>query len=361
MIEAIIISMLAVFLAWLNGSSRFKYGLECAFILVTAFLCIGYEWGNDVPTYEAWFEDFSSTSLSYSLIMGYTGRVEPGWIILNSICGGIGFYGMRAVLFVFENFVIYRLIKSKVPTSYYWLAMFIYCFNPYFMVLGSSMMRQWLAMCIVVVAVWLLSNNKFLLSLSMLFFAFTIHRSSIISLPIIAVYYLNKKGWLNNINFKSLFWIIPLYLIYVFSFSDLFGGLIYNMLEGELSSYTGYTDRSTTHLFGPSNLILMVLYVYMLLCMRKEDINYRLYYLVLCLYLFTIPFQLFSDLASRMSLYFTIFSIMAIPLFLSKSDISNAKKNVIAIYIVLFYFYQTYLFFSSPVYLPFINYKMITF
>lgn len=133
-----------------------------AFVLLTAFLSLGYYWGNDVAKYEERFEYYSNSGIALFDFSqyGFIALKEFGFVFINLLCKPIGFWGMRAVLFILENAILYYFIVKHVDRKWYWLAVFIYVFNPNFWVLSSSMMRQWLAICIVVLATDFLSRNK---------------------------------------------------------------------------------------------------------------------------------------------------------------------------------------------------------
>lgn len=350
MIYAIVVSLFAVLFAYLVKSSNFKYGLEIAFLLITGFLSLGYNWGNDVPTYELWFDDFKGSSLQYAFISSMTHRSEIGWIYLNILCGPIGFYGMRFLLFAFENFIIYRLIKEHVDKDYYWLAVFVYCFNPYFMVLSSTMMRQWLSMCIIILVVELSIKRKWLYVVPLCALAYLFHKTAIVCFPIIIAFVLNSRDFIGTTGKKKMMWLIPLIFLYIFIAPNMLSGTLQYLLNDELMDYASYTDRHVTQLIGPSTILISALYLYMLVNTRTIEKEKRIYFYILCLYIFAIPLQMFSELASRLSLYFTVFDIVCYPMFLKKSVIAIGKKQMIQAFIILFNIYQYYLFFTSPIY-----------
>lgn len=62
-------------------------------------------------------------------------------------------FSLVIVLTAFEISVYYWFIKKYIPKEWYWFAVFIYVFNPNFMLTQSSMMRQTLAMCIVLLSI----------------------------------------------------------------------------------------------------------------------------------------------------------------------------------------------------------------
>lgn len=73
--------------------------------------------------------------------------------ILVSDIQTIRLFSLVIVLTAFEISVYYWFIKKYIPKEWYWFAVFIYVFNPNFMLTQSSMMRQTLAMCIVLLSI----------------------------------------------------------------------------------------------------------------------------------------------------------------------------------------------------------------
>ncbi|HHX67992.1 MAG TPA: hypothetical protein GX708_08095, partial [Gallicola sp.] len=111
----IIISLIAILFAWIARFQKTKYGgLEAAFILLTIFMSIRYNFGNDYPGYLNRFLSIGAFS-NIDLTLEST---EIGWAVLNLLFQPIGFFGMVIVLTVFEYAVIYRLIKKYVPKEW---------------------------------------------------------------------------------------------------------------------------------------------------------------------------------------------------------------------------------------------------
>src|SRR5690606_31529927 len=125
-----------------------KYGgLEVAFILLTIFMSIRFNFGNDYSSYlDLFIEIGRYKNLDFV-------QTEIGWTFLNWIFQPIGFFGMIIVLTSFQYAIIYRLIKNYVPKDWYWFSVLIFTLNTGYMLVFGSMMRQFLAICIFVLAV----------------------------------------------------------------------------------------------------------------------------------------------------------------------------------------------------------------
>ena len=202
MINAFITALFAVFLAYLSRREKnHSYFLLLAFVLLTSFLSLGYYWGNDVPTYEEWFESIANSGVPWWDFSSYNTFYlhDYGFALFYLICKPLGFWGMRAVAFIIENAIIYRFIVKHVDRQYYWLAVFVYVFNPFFWALGSSMMRQWMAMCIVLYGADFLLEKKYIKYVVCVLIAASIHVSSMICLLLVPLSFLQQKPTKNRI------------------------------------------------------------------------------------------------------------------------------------------------------------------
>ncbi len=339
MIEAYIISAIAILLAYFAKYDRMKNALPLAFIIITIFLSLGYEWGNDVPTYFKRFEDYKQSSLfDFGNYDELNIKSEFGWVFINQLFAPLGFYGMRAVLFAFENFVIYLLIKRVVPKEYYWFAVFIYTMNPNFMVLSSSMMRQWLAMCLVVLGFLFLEKKKLGTYIILILIAASIHKSSLICLPLVLIPRLMD-------NFKSVK--IPIW-VFGFLIYFLLSGALVNYVTGWLQTediYTSYTDADSVGIFS---LVQLTIYVFMFAHIQQIEKSKRLYIIVLMGFAMILPLYYYSALASRLTFYFIVFTIAAYPLFLSQSKVNNLVKYAFIAAIVGLTLFSYVSFFAHP-------------
>ena len=177
------------------GKGFLKYGLEWAFGIITVFLSIRYYWGSDYPSYLNMYQGFMNSgisSLDFSGMADLRERGEIGWTLINLLCRPIGFFGMVAILTVFENWVIYSFIKKNVDKKDYWLSIFIYLFCADYFLVGASMMRQWLAMCIFILAIPSISQGKPLRYFLLVLLMASIHLTSLVLLPLYFLHYLQK-------------------------------------------------------------------------------------------------------------------------------------------------------------------------
>ena len=196
MIETIVIGLICVFWAYLGRYRRLSWGFGAAMTILFVFLAIRYEWGNDYRQYIDKFTVYNSIDeFNYS---DPNERWEVGWIFLYRIFKPFGFFSLVIVLTAFEISVYYWFIKKYIPKEWYWFAVFIYVFNPNFMLTQSSMMRQTLAMCIVLLSIPYIYKKKVIIAALFILFASLFHSSAKILLPIVFLGFVNwrmgKKG-----------------------------------------------------------------------------------------------------------------------------------------------------------------------
>lgn len=204
MIANIIIGIISVLLFFLLKNK--STALKISFLLMTGFLAIRYDWGNDYPAYFLMFSTINSDTFTSLLDWGSLSVLrdsEPGWAFLNLLFGrlGLGFFGLIIALTIFENWVIYRFVKKYVPEKYYWLAVFFYVFNSEIFVIGASMMRQYLCVCCFLIVGDLMisrENNKLwnknlLLSIGIILLCSTVHFSNFVVLAFLPLFYINFR------------------------------------------------------------------------------------------------------------------------------------------------------------------------
>lgn len=342
MIQAFITAFFSVFLAYIGRREKnHSYFLLLSFVILTLFLSLGYYWGNDVVTYENWFEGFEKSSVSWWNFSQYDSftQKEYGFIFVNLLFKPLGFWGMRAALFVIENAIIYSFIVKHVERRWYWLAVFIYVFNTNFWVLSSSMMRQWLAMCIVVLAVDFLLKKKYLLFTLFLVFAISIHFSAAVCLFIIPLLIFRKKASKVSIYIYGFF--LALYYLLLPFVSDY---IILYLKTEEL--YTDYLYEQDS--MGISNVLFMLIYtIIMYYAVKTKQKDFFLAIIVM-LFGLILPLPSLGELSARLGYYFTVFTIGTIPMFMNNTGINKNIRTWTIAFVCLYYIYMFVLFFQSP-------------
>lgn len=343
MTSAFLTALIAVLFAYIGRKERNHSYLLCiAFVILTVFLSLGYYWGNDVATYEVWYQGFKSSGISWWNFSQYGSftQKEYGFVFLNLLSKSLGFWGMRAVLFTIENAIIYTFIVKHVDHRWYWLAVFIYVFNPNFWVLSSSMMRQWLAICIVILGVMCLEKGKILYYFLLSLFAFTVHFSAIVSLAFWPLSVLQNK------NSMSSFFVLTVGLIVFWIMSPIFIDYVVLFLRTEDFYQLSYMD--THGGVGITSISFMIIYTFILFCSIKAKQRYNLSCWILILTALVMPLLSYGELISRIGYYFSIFSIAAFPMFMNNPTVDKITKNGLISIVVVYYIYSFFLFFNSP-------------
>lgn len=343
MICALVVAIIAVLLACFSGrEKKHSYLLLTAFAVLSIFLSVGYYWGNDVTTYETWYEGFEKSGVSWWEFSQYDRftQKEVGYICINLLLKPLGFWGMRAVLFLIENIIIYWFIKSHVNKKWYWLAVFVYVFNPNFWVLSSSMMRQWLAMCVILLSVLRLEKGKILQYLLLVLIAFSIHFSAGVGLIFLPLSLLQKKNTMGSFAILVVclivFWILsPLFIDYVVLF--LKSGDFYQI---------GYMD--THGGVGITSIVFLLINTFILYNSIKAKQRQNLSCWIVMLSALIMPLLSYGELISRIGYYFTILSITSFPLFMDNPQIDRTTKSIIISVVIMYYIYAFFLFFNSP-------------
>lgn len=307
MFATIIISLIAILFAFLAKYKKFSYGLEVAFIILTIFVAIRYNWGNDYSGYLESFKYVGSFSSFDPEILG----TEPGWNFLYYISQPIGFFGFIIILTVFEYFVIYRLIKKYVPVEWYWFSIFIFTFNTSYLLVTSSMMRQFLAMCIFIIAVDYIIKKRWIISILLILLASTFHTSALILLPFAFFGYLN----ISLTKRKPYIW-FGVYLLLYFLAVELLGDYFNLLLSVEqFERYEVYLNAEKGGFGTGLGLIFnMIMYFVLLLHQKYQSYNMKIIFILFAVSVF---FYLFADIAPltvRLGYYFSILSIVCYPL-----------------------------------------------
>lgn len=311
----ILISSLAVLLAWLSRFEKFKYGLELSFILLAFFMSIRYNFGNDYVGYLDYFKNASLFADFKNSIQ--SNQFEIGWNLLSYLFRPIGFFGMIIFLTIFEYFVIYRFIKRYVPVEWYWFAVFIFTFNVAHMLICASMMRQFLAMCIFLLSVDFIVQKKWLISIVLVLVASSFHTSALILLPVCFVGYLN----ITLTPKKVAIWFGVYLLIYFFAtyfLSDLYFKII--SLE-QFERYQYYINHEKVAKGSGLGILFSLIMFFFVLFTQKdqnEEVK-KLFLLYSCSFIFEI-FSEFTPLIVRLGFYFSIISIVCYPLILNKIE-----------------------------------------
>ena len=349
MIAAFIINCIAILLSWLARYRRWRVLLSASFVIYTVFLGIRYMWGNDMMNYYLMFDQINSidNDLFNLNSIDYREGKEYGWIILNILCKPIGFLGMQMVLAVFQNYVVYSFIKRNVTPNWYWFATFLYGFGVNFMVLSASMMRQSLAMMIVLFASPYIAQKKIIPSVLLVLLAASMHQSALILLPFCFLGYL-------KINFKrkNLFWIAGALILWMILAEKVLSSIVSSLISSEtFDNYEVYMGEFVES----SGTGFVFLFNCFLTCMLLAHIRYvsSLEYknvLILgSLAILFVPLMSFASLVTRLGYYFSLFTIAGYPIIMQNWIFNKYLKIVVIFFIILLNIRSFFAFFYSDV------------
>jgi transmembrane protein EpsG len=340
MIIVIILNVLAVVFAYLVRYRQLRFGLKISFFLIYLFLALRYGFGNDYFNYLRVFYDINSYSITYITGDLFT---EPGWLFLCHLFDSLGFFAMTAVLAIFNCLVFYRFIKKYVPPGYYWFAVFLYVFNPGFMLIHSSAMRQSVAINLFVYSIDFLYKKDAIRYFLCIALATLFHASALILFP---VYFLGLFNWkINKITaivifslIVSLFWLGKS----VMPFLEQIIGTYF----GKYGIYRGGEELKT----GLGLLINMAIFLIMLFYLQNQKKEISLLFKLAIISYFCIPISMVLSMIARIDLYFQIALIAAFPIL-----IISMKKQVLKIALTVLLMFMTlysfYIFFHSDIWI----------
>ena len=340
MIVTLFVNTIMLILAWLQGIKRLKNGLLFAFIILFIFLSLRYDFGNDYHGYMLGFKEINNVvTLNY---FESEFHYEAAWVLLCRFFGPIGFFGMMGVLALFNCTIYYRFIKKYVSEKHYWLAVFVYVFNPGIMLTHSSAMRQSIAIAFFVLAIDCIIERKLILYLLLIGIASLFHTSSIILLPFYLLTYQTSKLTLNRqIIIMGVF-------TSLFLFSNSLGAFLNFIISTNFDQYEIYDEP----LLLGSGLGLMALVYFF--CLRLhfsqyQDVKNSILFKLSIGYFLFIPLGLILALMGRVSMYFDIANIAVFPLIYASFKKPAFKYFTLSLFIFIT-LYTFFGFFESEVF-----------
>lgn len=314
--------LLAVLFAYMAKYRDLRFGLKLSFLVIFIFLALRYNFGNDYIGYFDLFVNINKVIFFDNF--DKASHVEPGWIFLCKLFKPIGFFGMVAVLALFNCLIYYRFIKKFVPIKYYWLAVFLYVFDPHFLLIHASAQRQSVAIGIFLLSVDYIYKRDLLRFLLCVFAAWLVHSSALIILPI---YFLGVFNWTISSTAKATLLFI---FAALFVFASSFILYINQFISVYFTQYEIYQDAA--YVGSGLGLIFFAVFYYLTIEYEKYQIKEiaLLFKIAIVSFIF-IPLSLLIQLISRMGMYFQIVIIVTYP-----NMYLNLKKRA-----------QRYLFISS--------------
>ena len=334
------ISILCLLMAFLASKNRLKNGLELCFILLAFIGAIHYNYGNDYLNYLIMFQDIDGLSLTRESLQAYFR--DPGWIFLCYIFKPFGFFSLVIFLNIVQNFIFYKIIKTQVERKWWWLAVFIYVFTTNFYLLNFSMMRQGLAIALILASYFLITNRRFVFAFLLVAFAATLHSTSLIAVP-----FLVTVPFIKNNKF-----ILSLYLFLFFAFffigDSVYASLLDLAVTDSLEEYSSMYQQNARIQFGVGllvDLISLFVIVYVIYNQKQLEVIKKQLALFYCVTFLLIPLQSVNMMVGRLGYYFSVASLVVIPYFYGFLE-KNIRFVLISLF-MLITIYRYYLFFTT--------------
>lgn len=316
-----------------------KTMLLVAAIVLTLFYSVRTDYGNDIPAYRYLFDMLSSAS--FSDLFGIQERTEPGWMILNYLFVPLGWQSFITFLTIIQFGTVYWLINKYSDTKYMWIVFALYVLSSELMLVSLSMLRQALAMHIVAWSIPLILNRRVIISFLIILLATTMHTSAYAAFPLIVLPYL--------CGLRKTFLTVSFIIVFVsFMIAEALVDDILNMvLESDtFERYSIYADNEHAFGSGLSVMLYFVSAVWLLYWHHGSKTN-TFFILNNAIAVSLIPFVYSIPLVARVSYYFKLYSLVILPLlFFKKGDFVGKFIFCVIVYIIVSGYFN---FFEDPV------------
>jgi hypothetical protein len=343
MLIVLLLGIICVFTAYLSRFKESQWGLKLSFILIFLFLGLRYNYGNDYKTYYLMFSAISKESLTD--LFNPLPLYEPGWVIINWLFKGMGFFSMNIFIAAISCIIYYNFIVTFLDKKYYWLAVFIYIFYPGFMLLHSTAMRQSLSIMLFVYSYKFIVDRKFTKYFLTSVLAISFHYTAVILIPIYLIVFFKKR--VNLLLGGILFFIYTYLLFFGSNIAPYMKLLINNFYE----KYDAYSDPSAVS-SGLGFIYYTFLFVLILYFERFQINSISRLFKISIVGFFFIPLPLIIDMTGRMLMYFTPATIVTYPI-LAKTIISPYSRLAFITFFILISLFQFIQFMYSDIYNPY--------
>ena len=355
MIGVIFFNIISLLFAWAKNELKLDRGLVLSICTIFIFLSLRYDYGNDYLGYLNGFREINGYS-NFSLTnLSFKGN-EIGWVYLNYIFKPFGFFAMQIFLAGFSCLVLYRFIKKYVAPKYYWVALFIYIFQPYHMLVQSSAMRQAVVISLFLFAIDFLIEKKPFYFVSVILFGTLFHSTAYFLLPLVFLSFFKIQIKFNYI------------IIIVFLFFSLliFNGEIFNSVQQFISlyfekEYSGYVEEIAEGVpIGIGFMLNFIISIVMFYYTQHQNSTWKIIIVnIIIISFLIIPLTFSLPLLTRINFYFTPLLMAAYPLALENIKEKRIRNGFMTL-IILLTLYQFFYFFNSETWVKkFYEYKTI--
>lgn len=342
-------SILAIILTYLESKGKIPGGMMYGFILMTTLCAIHYDYGNDYMPYYNMYKDIAATQFSWDIISNSIIHHDSGWVLINYLFKPLGgFFTLVIFLSVVQNTIIYKFIKREVALSNQTFAVFLYLMTTSLYMMSFSMLRQWFVVCVLLGCWRLIKERHWFKVLFILYLCTFIHGSAKLLLPLAFWGFLPVKNGKVIVSF-----VIGLFVILLTSKGAI--NNVFSVLEGtgEFDVYfERYGDSSSDISFGFGfilQLLPLIVACWYLGSNHGSDED-RSLVLISSIGFVIMVFASVIPIVGRVSTYFTIFKIAAIPLMYSALR-NRAVKYLLTSILIMLTVYDYIMFFYNPIWI----------
>lgn len=334
---------------YLYSYKKMHYGLAIGVFLFFFIFAIRKDYGNDYSNYLDIFNRFSSMPFEEAIDSKYS-FFEIGWRFLCSIFSEYGFNSLVIFCHAIISLSLFLVCKYCIPRELALFVVFVYLFTPDFMLVQLSMMREGLALSLILIGVALyLKRNNLLYLLGFSGCAYLFHFTSIVFFVFIIPLLLYRR-YLYKYDFVRT-------IIVLFIGSIFVTGILFSKFDeitaamDSFSKYDNYLGRKDGMTFGIGNLVEFLLMGFPAFLSYKyiKDKNQLLLFQMFLLSFLLVPMSFRSVIFQRITLYFTIFSVCVLPLSFAAIN-KLVVKRIWGLLYILFTLYRFTSFFYSPIY-----------
>lgn len=331
-----------------SDANRKKYIRIVCFILILQSGLRNISVGDDTFAYKGSFEkaketDWSEIKYQYENYFTDEKVKDPGYIIFEKICHIITddyqvyLFLVAVIFFTALGTFLYRNTNS---IKYLILAFAIYMalFYWFFSITG---IRQTLATAFTLFAFEILKKKKYLLFIVMIFLAANLHKTALVFLPILFIYFTNRIKFI----YTSILLLFPFFMVFRNNIA---------LFVQNLFGYKEYEElaESGTFSFTLLIIILAVSALFNYNYLRTLNKNVKYYFFALAMVVILLPLSYINPSLLRIVLYYSVFIMVFAPMIFDSFTVFSKRLSsdlyVIGVIFVFLYFLKTNL--NSPEY-----------
>lgn len=302
------------------------------FVILLLFLVLRYDYGMDYMAYLKIHSSINSEIASW-------GQSDVLFKYLNIIF--TNFYLLIAFVSVYYIGVIYWIVTSNFKKNEYWFPILLLLINPYLFLVHLSSLRQTIAICFVVIAVFFGIKRKIVPYCSFVLLAVGFHQSAILMFP---VYFILTESKINTKVKVSIF--AGLALLIATPIFDVVSRFVLNYLPVHYTYYFNQDLQNTLR----STVLSSFFFLFVILNINKLE-GKKIIYGKLSLIATIIALLAFKvSMITRVGMYFDIFLIITIPQLFAVLK-NKPVKTFLVVLMMVIYLLRYISFFSNDIWM----------